>query len=190
MFNLFNISSFLIQIAFNIIIYVLWIRIILRFLKVSLANPINSNINDITNYIFHPIEKLIFGKPLPIQQYDWVAIIGLIVIEIIKLIILSLLLLKILLPLTALLIFLLADLIIRFCDILFYFILLHLIISWVAPNWQHPVNDLIKVITTPLLRLGHKIVPNISGFDFAPFIIMIILKIITLAINSMLPLHL
>ncbi|HFD2358171.1 TPA: YggT family protein, partial [Legionella pneumophila] len=37
------------------------------------------------------------------------------------------------------------------------------------------------------LRLGRIIVPDISGFDFSPFIIMVILKIITLFLSASLP---
>ena len=86
-----------------------------------------------------------------------------------------------------LLAYLLADLIIQPCDMLFFAILIRVIMSFVDPNWQGPIADCLRIVTEPLLKLGRKIVPNISGFDFSPFIILMILKVITLFINANLP---
>ena len=83
--------------------------------------------------------------------------------------------------------YVLADLIIQPCNLLFYAILIRVIMSYVNPKWQHPATDFLRIITEPLLILGRKIIPDISGFDFSPIIMMIILKIITLFIGASLP---
>ncbi len=83
--------------------------------------------------------------------------------------------------------YLVADLIIQPCNILFYAILIRAIMSFVNPTWQHPLAYFLYQLTEPLLILGRRIIPNISGFDFSPLIIMVILKVITLFIESNLP---
>ena len=62
--------------------------------------------------------------------------------------------------------------------------------SWINPRWQHPLADLLRLVTEPLLRLGRRIIPDISGFDFSPYVMLIMLKVITLFISESLPMHL
>lgn len=187
---LLDLVMFLIQITFNLIIDIIWLRILLRFFCAYQGNVIYRAINSITNFVLYPIEKLIYGKYLPITQYDWLGFAVLVVIELTKFIVIGLAILKTIMPLNYLVIFIMADLIIRPCNILFYLILIRVVVSWVNPTLQNPAIELIKTVTNPLWRLGHKIIPNISGFDFAPIILVVILKIITLFINSLLPIHL
>lgn len=66
-------------------------------------------------------------------------------------------------------------------------ILVRVIMSFVNPGWQGPIADFLRILTEPLLKLGRKFISNIAGFDFSPFIIMIVLKIITLFISASLP---
>ena len=59
--------------------------------------------------------------------------------------------------------------------------------SYANPGWRHPIADFLRVLTEPLFILGRRLVPDISGFDFSPFVVMVILKIISLFINASLP---
>ncbi len=80
-----------------------------------------------------------------------------------------------------------ADLIIQPCNLLFYAILIRVIMSYVNPYWQHPLNDFLRIVTEPLLSRGRRLIPIMANIDFSPFIIMLILKVITLFISASLP---
>lgn len=191
MTGFFAVGSFLVNIVFNLGIFLLWLHIFLRYYKVSSLHPISQSIFNFTNPIINPIERAVFhNKPRP-PRYDWVALGLIIVLELIKFLLLGLIIYHITLPLSYLLLFTLADLIIQPCDLLFYALLIRVIMSWVNPQWaSHPASGLINRLTDPLLLMGRRIIPVTSGFDFAPLIMIVILKIITLFISASLPLRL
>ena len=184
------VGLFLVSLFFGFVIFILWLRIALRYLRISAINPLSRLSHSISDPIIQPINHLFQLKYQPGQKYDWIAFIVLVFIEIIKIISLCFLMYHVMIPFTYLLLFVAADLIIQPCDFLFYAILIRVIMSYVNPGWQNPIADFLRMLTQPLLILGRKIVPDISGFDFSPFIIMIILKIITLFITASLPLRL
>lgn len=181
------VGFFLTSLFFGVIIFTLWLRIALRYLRVSTLNPFSRLIHSVTDPIVRPFNLLFKQKYHPGQKYDWMAFCVLVLVELIKIICLSLILFHAIIPFVYLILYVLADLIIQPCDLLFYAILIRVIMSYVNPGWQHPIADFLRLLTEPLLILGRKIVPDISGFDFSPFIIMIILKVITLFISASLP---
>lgn len=187
MAGLVSVGYFLFSLIFNLAIFILLVRIILRFFRISSLHPFAHMIYDLTNPIIEPVEKL-FKSAKRVHPNDWFSLGVLFFVELVKFILLGLLLYKTFLPFTYLILFASADIVVQLCNLLFYIILIRLILSWVNPTWNHPSLDIIKFVTNPLFALGRRIVPNISGFDFSPFIILIILKVITLFISASLPL--
>lgn len=181
------VGFFLISLVFGLLIFSLWLRIALRYLRVSTLTPFSQLIHGLTNPLINPINSLLQIAYKPGIQYDWTAFVVLIFVEALKVISLSLLIFHAIIPVFFVMLYVVADLIIQPCDLLFYAILIRVVMSYVNPGWRHPLADFLQLATEPLLRLGRKIVPDISGFDFSPFIIMIILKIITLFISASLP---
>ncbi|MCW8410083.1 YggT family protein [Legionella sp. PATHC035] len=187
MSGLIAVTLFVISLFFSLVIFSLWIRIALRYLRVSALHPVNQLVYKMTNPIVNPIQVLAKQPYKPGQKYDIPAFITLFLVELLKIICISLLALQGLIPIGFILLYIIADLILQPCDILFFAILIRVIMSFVNPNWQGPIADLLRLLTEPLLKLGRKIVPDISGFDFSPFIIIVLLKIITLFIRANLP---
>ncbi|WP_131782358.1 YggT family protein [Legionella gresilensis] len=191
MAGLIAVSYFLISIFFNLIIFIFWLRILLRYYRVSPLHPMGQLIYRLTDRIALPLESIVFRNKKHPQRFDAISFACIIVLEIVKFMLLSLIAYQRLLPITYLFLLVAADLIIQLGDLLFYALLLRVIMSWINPQWQmHPAAMILNLITDPLIKIGHKIIPNISGFDFAPFIVMVIIKIITLFISASLPIHL
>ncbi|QMT59671.1 MULTISPECIES: YggT family protein [unclassified Legionella] len=178
---------FVVSLFFSLAIFSLWLRIALRYLRVSALHPVSQLIYKVTNPIVNPIQLITKQPYKPGQKYDVPAFITLVLVELLKILCISLLALGGLIPIGFIVMYIIADLIIQPCDILFYAILVRVIMSFINPNWQGPIADFLRMLTEPLLKLGRKIVPDISGFDFSPFIILVLLKIITLFINASLP---
>ncbi|MGM9452223.1 YggT family protein [Legionella bozemanae] len=187
MSGLIAVTLFIVSLFFSLIIFSLWLRIALRYLRVSALHPVGQLIHKITNPLVNPIQLISKQPYKPGQKYDIPAIITLVLVELLKIICFSLLILNGLIPIVFIFIYIVADLIIQPCDILFFAILIRVVMSFINPEWQGPIADFLRLLTEPLLKLGRKIVPDISGFDFSPFIIMILLKIITLFISANLP---
>lgn len=181
------VGYFLLSLLFTIIIFSLWLRIAIRFFRISSLNPFSQLIFTISDPLVKPLHFIIKRPIQPGQKYDWIAFGALIIVELFKIICLSLLIYHAIIPLLFIPLYVLVDLIIQPCELLFFAILIRVIMSYINPKWQHPLADFLRIITGPLLRLGRTIVPDISGFDFSPFIIMVILKIITLFLSASLP---
>ncbi|KTD74026.1 YggT family protein [Legionella tucsonensis] len=187
MSGLIAVTLFIVSLFFSVVIFSLWLRIALRYLRVSALNPVSQLIYRITNPIVNPIQLISKQPYKPGQKYDIPAIITLLLVELLKIICTSLLVLNGLIPIVFIFIYIIADLIIQPCNLLFFAILIRVIMSFINPEWQGPIADFLRLLTEPLLKLGRKIIPDISGFDFSPFIIIALLKIITLFINANLP---
>jgi YggT family protein len=181
------VAIFIFSLVFSLTILSLWLRIAIRYLHISTVQKISQLIYKITNPLVNPIQSILKQKPQAKQKFDTPALITLVVVELLKIIILSLLMLQGLIPITFIFIYVLADLIIQPCDILFFAILIRIIMSFVNPSWQGPIAEFLRQITEPLLKFGRKTIPEISGFDLSPFIVMVLLKIISLFINASLP---
>lgn len=181
------VGFFLVSLIFGLVIFSLWVRISLRYLRISPLTQLGQLVSTITNPLVKPFILLFKQQYKPGQKYDWMAFVILILIEFIKILCLSLLAFHTVIPFLFIIMYVLADLIIQPCNLLFYAILIRVIMSYANPRWQHPVADYLRLLTEPLLIFGRKIIPDISGFDFSPLLIMIILKIITLFIAASLP---
>lgn len=184
------VGYFLFALFFSLLAFVLWTRIALRYFRVSAVHPVSQAINKLSNPIIMPLNHMFGTSKTRLSRYDWACFCVLVVVELLKFIAIGSLFLGTKLPWSFVPLYTLADLIIEPCNLLFYAIVIRVIMSWINPTWQHPVANLLRLITEPLLRLGRRIIPDISGFDFSPFIVMILLKVITLFINASLPLHL
>lgn len=187
MSGLTSVGLFIISSLFSLLLLSMWIRMAMRYFHISSLNPISQLVHTVTGRLVNPVQSLLKLKPQPRKHYDLETLIVLVFLELLKIVLINLLVFHSILPLAYFLIYVLADLIIQPCDFLFFAVLIRVIMSFVNPDWHGPVPDLLRTVTDPLLKLGRKIIPDISGFDFSPYIILMILKIITLFINSSLP---
>src|SRR4051812_21222958 len=139
---LLTVGNFLIQILFSLMIFLLWLRIILRYFRISTLHPFGHTVYAITSPVLSPIEQLLYGKAKKPSRYDWVSFGAILLLELIKFILLALISYQRMLPLSYLILFILADLIINPCNLLFYALILRVLLSWVNTTWQrHPAAD-------------------------------------------------
>ncbi len=175
--------SFLLSTVFSLAVFALWSRIILRFFRISPLQTFAARIYSVTNFLL-PLERQVYGRAV-FPSYDWLCLLCISIIEALKFILLGLLIYKSFIPLGLLSTLVLADTIIQPLQLFFYAILARVLLSWCNPSWQqHPMAVLITKITNPLFALGYKLIPNISGFDFAPLILLVLLKTLTVFISA------
>jgi YggT family protein len=184
------VGYFLISLVFSSILFALWARIALRYLRVSSLNSFNRLIGVLTNPLIIPLHRLVRYKNQASKRYDWPAVTAIILVELLKITLLSLLTYHRMLPLISMSVYILADLMAQPFNLLFYAILVRVVMSYANPLWNHPLNDFLTLLTNPLLVLGRHLIPDISGFDFSPFVMMVLLKVIALFIYSSLPIPL
>ena len=184
-----SIAYFLSTFIFGSLIFILWIRFALKFFCVSALHPAAAPIFNVTNPIVLPINRLLSTFHIKIQRYDLATLLTIFVFELLKYSTFALLSFGFSFPWIAVLLFAMADLVREPCDLLFYAVLIRVVISWVKPNWQHPLHYLSVQFTEPLMAPIRRIIPSIAGLDLSPLILIVLLKTITLFISAYLPTH-
>lgn len=190
MAGLLAVGYFLFSVLFNIVIFVLWVRLVLRYFRVSVLHPMHQLILRFTDPVVLPFQWMIKKVPGSRQPYDWPCLIVLVLTELLKFTLVSFIFARGLLPWEYIPVYACADLIIQPCDLLFYAIVIRVIMSWVNPHWQHPIADIIRLITEPALRLARRLLPDMMGLDFSPLLVIFVVKAITIFIRVSLPLNL
>lgn len=189
MSGLLSVGYFLVTVLFGMITFILWARFGLHYFRVSSLHPMSKVIHRFTDPIIHPVASILQIKVTRNQRFDWVCFGVLVVVEWVKFLIIGAIYFGHASLWTLTLIYTAADLIIQPCDLLFYALVIRVIMSWVNPNWQHPLASVLYDITEPMLQRIRRHIPHISGFDISPFVMMMILKIITLFVSASLPFH-
>jgi len=72
----------------------------------------------------------------------------------------------------------LAELISLMLNIFLVAIIAQVILSWVAPQGYNPIISLIYSLTEPVLRPARRILPPISGIDFSPLLVFLVMQLI------------
>lgn len=191
MSGLIAVGYFLFVLFFSVLSFALWARIALRYFRVSTLHPISQAINKVTNPIILPLNHMVAPPPKSrLSRYDWACFSVLVIVELLKFLALGTLFLGVSLPWGFLPLYALADLIVEPLNLLFDAIIIRVIMSFVNPRWNHPIADLLRLLTEPILKLGRHYIRPMLGFDLSTYFVLIILKVITLFISASLPLHL
>lgn len=70
-------------------------------------------------------------------------------------------------------------------NIYFWAVLAMVIISWVAPQSDHPAITLVSQITEPVMRPIRNIVPPLGGLDLSPIFVFLILSVLRTVVNQL-----
>lgn len=184
MSGLVSVGYFLFSLVFSLLTFILWVRLALRYIRISSLHPMSQTIFRITDPLVKPLKGLFKSSNLRANRYDWACFTVLIAVEIVKFALIGLLFFSTPPSVIFLLLHVLADLIVQPCNLLFYAIFIRVILSWVNPHLQNPITEILYLLTEPLLRLTRSFIPYFSGIDFSPFVVLIVLKIVTLFISA------
>ncbi|HSW68700.1 MAG TPA: YggT family protein [Gammaproteobacteria bacterium] len=169
--NFENAGLFLIKSIFELYLLILMVRLILAFASANYFNPLTQFIVKLTQPLVNPLRRVIPNY----RRIEFSTLVLIIVFELLKITLLfalsvgipdffMLLMLSVLESLKLLL------------KILFYAILIQAVMSWFQMA-DTPVTDVLRQITSPILRPLRRMVPPISGFDITPIPALIILQL-------------
>lgn len=177
MLNPFNHAGlFLIQSLFDLYIFILLLRVVLQWVHTDSHNPLFVLVAKLTNPPLKPICRIIPR----LYGIDFAAVVLLLGLEAIKIAFLVWLQVNTTPHLGGLFIIAFAELLNQLINIFFYSILALTILSWISPLAQGPLIEILVRISEPLIRPIRNILPNFSGFDFSPLVLIIGLKVLTI----------
>lgn len=176
--------TFIVDTLTQLYLFILLLRLWLPWLGTDFRNPIAQGILRLTSPLVVPVRRLI----PPIGRLDTATV--LVAFGVQYLLILVILLINgtmagiLPIAITAFL-----DLIILSCRLFTFAIIIHIVLSWIAPGTYNPATALIASMVEPLLRPFRRIVPSLGGIDISPIFAIILLQALTIVlINELRPL--
>ena len=167
---------------FSLALFLIAMRFLAQLCGVSPYNPISTGLRSITDPIVAPINRLVpAGKRLNIG-----AVIALIVCQVIYIAVMLALISRfdafnvlqslIWSTLGA------AGLLI---NIVFYSVLAMIIVSFLAPQSNHPAIEFVWQLTEPVMAPLRNFIPSMGGLDFSPIVLFIGINVIRVSLGHM-----
>lgn len=172
--------AFLISTLFNLYFWAIIIRIILQMIRADYYNPLSQLVIKLTK-----LPLIIFYKILPYRKgVDFAALIFAFIIILIKV---ALMMLLFDLPLhpVNLLLFGVFDFIQQVLGLYFYILIVVCIASWFARASNNQVLSVLFRMVNPLLKPVRRVIPIISGFDFSPLVLIIVIIFLRLIFSNL-----
>jgi YggT family protein len=167
---------------FSLALFLIAMRFLAQLCGVSPYNPISTGLRSITDPIVAPINRLVpAGKRLNIG-----ALIALIVCQVIYIAVMLALISRfdafnvlqslIWSTLGA------AGLLI---NIVFYSVLAMIVVSFLAPQSNHPAVEFVWQLTEPVMAPLRNFIPSMGGLDFSPIVLFIGINVIRVSLGHM-----
>ena len=172
-------TIFLIQSLFGLYILAVMLRLILQWVRADFYNPISQFIVKITNPPLKPLRRIIPGW----GGIDISSVLLLIALQMLELYLVNMTLGRAL-GIGGLFIESIAELIELLINVFIGAILIQVILSWVAPASYNPLIGLVHKVADPVLAPARRILPPLSGIDFSPLVVLIVLQLLKFLVVS------
>jgi len=170
-------SVFLIQTLFGLYILVVMLRLILQWARADFYNPVSQFIVKVTNPPLKPLRRIIPGW----GGIDLASVLLLIALQMLELFLVNLAVGRGV-GVSGLFVQSIAELLGLLINVFIGAILIQVILSWVAPGSYNPVIGLVHRIAEPLLAPARRILPPMSGIDFSPLVVLIVLQLLKILV--------
>ncbi|NLW05262.1 MAG: YggT family protein [Pseudomonadaceae bacterium] len=157
-----------VQLLFNMATFVVVLRFLLHLSKADYFNPITQGIVKATNPVILPLQSVL----RPRGRLDLASLLIALAIKALG-ITLALYLSNLLgaANLVSILIGGVAGVLKVVLDLYFFILVISIILSWVAPQANHPGALLVYQLTEPLMAPVRKIIPSLGGLDLSPIFV-------------------
>ena len=180
---LLNATDFLVQTILNLALYTILLRFWMQWVRADFRNQIGQFIITVTNPVVLPLRKIIPS----IGTVDTATLLLAYAIATLK--VYSLLSLRgIDVDVINLVIFGVGQLLQASVYLFFVAIFIQVIASWVSPGSYHPVLNVARAISEPIMAPARKLIPAVGGIDFSPLVVIIFLQLtLRLIVAPLLP---
>jgi YggT family protein len=166
---------FILDALLTLVIIAFLLRLLLPLVRADFRNPIGQAVLQFTNPLVMPLRKLL----PPAGRIDLASVLALLVVQLAKTALLRLVagLGLVFVPLAFSGLVDLARTVLQFY---FVAVLVHALLSWVAPGTYGPGAHMLSRLCEPLLGPLRRIVPPIGGLDFSALFVLIGLQALQL----------
>lgn len=169
---------FLIRTLFGLYIFAVMLRFLLQTVRADFYNPICQLLVKVTNPPLRPLRRVVPG----VLGVDMAAIVLLLLLKTAELLLVHQMA-GFSSDMVGLVVLGMAQLLKLLLDLYFFAILIQVILSWVNPGASHnPAVALLYSLTEPLMRPARRILPQMSGLDLSPLLVIIALQLATMLV--------
>ncbi|MCM2973610.1 YggT family protein [Larsenimonas suaedae] len=177
-----NTGLMLINTLISLYLFVLMLRFLLHFSKADYYNPISQGIVKATSPVVAPVQKVI----RPMGNFDVATLIVGMIVKALGIIAVLWIAGAGMPPAVSLLIGALAGVINAILKIYFFAMIILIILSWVAPQANHPGALLVFQITEPVMAPLRRIIPPLGPLDLSPIVLFLLINLLDgLVVNSL-----
>lgn len=167
-----NAAIYMLETVFTLYIMMVLLRFLLQLVRADFYNPICQFLVKATNPPLRPLRRIIPG----LKGIDVASVVLLIALQM-----LALWLIHVAggrtVALPALFLFALSELLLLTLNIFLISILVQVIMSWLNPQAHNPVLSILYSLNEPLLRPARRMLPNTSGIDFSPLLVLVLIQL-------------
>ncbi|KJS08761.1 MAG: membrane protein [Gammaproteobacteria bacterium BRH_c0] len=167
-----DVGTFLIQSLATIYLVVILLRFLLQLCGANFYNPVSQFAHKATLPLLAPLRKLFpaYGK------LDFASLILALLLQWLAIQLTASLNGNALINVLYVLWWGVLGIISMLINIYIYGLLAAIILSWVAPNNQHPVVTLLWQLMEPVMAPFRKLLPNLGGLDLSPILVFLVLN--------------
>jgi len=167
-----DVGTFLIQSLATIYLVVVLLRFLLQLCGANFYNPVSQFAHKATLPLLAPLRKLFpaYGK------LDFASLILALLLQWLAIQLTASLNGNALINVLYVLWWGVLGIISMLINIYIYGLLAAIILSWVAPNNQHPVVTLLWQLMEPVMAPFRKLLPNLGGLDLSPILVFLVLN--------------
>jgi len=163
-----------------LVVMVFLLRVLLPLARADSRNQLSQAVIRMTNPLVLPLRRVL----PPIGRIDTASIVALIIVQAAVIAILWLLDGYVGVHTPGQFIYLvLLTLVTTVLRFYVFLLILHVILSWIAPGTYSPAAALIESLCEPLLRPVRRLIPPLGGIDFSAFFLLVGLQAIIIAIT-------
>ena len=173
---LFQIITFLLDVAAGLLGGACLLRLYMQHQRVPFGNPVGRFVFALTNWIVLPLRKVLPGY----RRWDFASLIAAYLFELAQFAVIALMLGRGYATVPVLALFGLVRLLISGAIGL---TIVYAILSWI--NADSPMGDIIDRLASPLLRPFRRMIPLVGGFDLSPLALLIVLQVLAIIVANL-----
>lgn len=176
-----EIAIYLIQAVANFYLLLVLLRFLLQICKANFYNPISQFVVKATALPMTPIQKF-----FPVfNNVNSACIVLAIMVQLAAILGSALVYNSSLVPIMTLLTWALLGIAALLLNIYFYGLLIVIVLSWVAPQSQHPAIALLWQLMEPVMAPFRKLIPSLGGIDLSPILVFMLLNVLRIFIRNL-----
>ena len=163
-----------IQLLFHLATFIVVLRFLLHLSKADYFNPITQGIVKATNPVILPMQAVL----RPMGRIDLASLVFAILLKTLGIYI-ALQVVGVPAGIGSIFIGGVAGVVKTLLDIYFFALIISIILSWVAPQANHPGALLVQQVIEPLLEPVRKFIPSLGGLDLSPIFVFLGINLVS-----------